>query len=99
MLTAALMKREKNERILANPKNPMVRRLRKEFRPLCKGYAAKNLQLLRGGRIMSEQLGICAKCKSGEYLTLSITIGDIICQGCGEWQDATLNDVYARVDL
>jgi hypothetical protein len=48
---------------------------------------------------MSNELGICAKCKTGEYLTLSITIGDIICQGCGEWQDAILNDVYARVDL
>jgi hypothetical protein len=48
---------------------------------------------------MSNELGFCAKCKTGEYLTLSITIGDIICQGCGEWQEAILNDVYARVDL
>jgi len=45
------------------------------------------------------ELGICNKCKTGEYLILSTTIGDIICQGCGEWQDAILNDVYARVDL
>ena len=48
---------------------------------------------------VSNDLGICAKCKTGEYLTLSITIADIICQGCGEWQEAILNDVYARVDL
>ena len=48
---------------------------------------------------MSNDLGICAKCETGEYLTLSITIADIICQRCGEWQEAILNDVYARVDL
>jgi len=54
---------------------------------------------IEGGEVMSNELGICAKCETGEYLTLSITIGDIICQGCGEWQEAILNDVYARVDL
>ena len=47
---------------------------------------------------MSDQLGTCDKCKTSEYLILNIGIGDIICEGCGEWQDAILNDVYARVD-
>lgn len=48
---------------------------------------------------MSNDLGVCAKCETGEYLTLNLAIADIYCQGCGEWQEATLNDVYARVDL
>jgi hypothetical protein len=48
---------------------------------------------------MNNELGTCRKFKTGEYLTLSITIADIICQGCGEWQDAILNDVYLRVDV
>ena len=47
---------------------------------------------------MSNDLGICIKCNTGEYLILNIGIGDIICEGCGEWQEAILNDVYARID-
>jgi len=46
---------------------------------------------------MSNELGTCEKCKTGEYLTLNLSIADIYCQSCGEWQDAILNDVYARV--
>jgi hypothetical protein len=48
---------------------------------------------------MTEHLGFCIKCGSREYMILNIAIADIICEGCGEWQNAKLNDVYARVDL
>jgi hypothetical protein len=64
--------------------------MRQEF-GICLTYAK--------GKRMSNDLGICAKCETGEYLTLSLAIADIYCQECGEWQEATLNDVYARVDL
>jgi hypothetical protein len=58
-----------------------------------------NTQYGERGRVMSERLGFCIKCGTGDYMILNIGIGDIICEGCGEWQDAILNDVYARVDL
>ena len=58
-----------------------------------------NLSIMKVRARMSNDLGVCAKCETGEYLTLSLAIADIYCQGCGEWQEATLNDVYARVDL
>jgi len=46
-----------------------------------------------------ERLGFCIKCGTGDYMVLNIGIGDVVCEGCGEWQGATLNDVYERVDL
>lgn len=39
----------------------------------------------------------CRKCKETAYLVLNIGIADYICEGCGEWQDAILNDIYERV--
>jgi hypothetical protein len=48
---------------------------------------------------MDEKLGFCIKCGTGNYMVLNIGIGDVICEGCGEWQEAILNDVYVRVDI
>ena len=39
----------------------------------------------------------CEKCGTGDYLVLNIGIGDVVCEGCGEWQNAILNDVWERV--
>ena len=39
----------------------------------------------------------CDKCGHGKYLVLVMRVGDIVCEGCGEWQCATLNDVWERV--
>jgi len=39
----------------------------------------------------------CKKCSTSDYLVLNTGIGDVVCEGCGEWQNAILNDVWERV--
>jgi len=39
----------------------------------------------------------CDKCGHGDYLVLVRSVGDIVCEGCGEWQCAEFNDVWQRV--
>ena len=39
----------------------------------------------------------CKKCKESKYLILNCGIADYVCEGCGTWQDAVLNDVYEVV--
>jgi hypothetical protein len=54
---------------------------------------------LRVPTMSDKRLGFCIKCGTGDYMVLNRGIGDVVCEGCGEWQGATLNDVYERVDL
>lgn len=39
----------------------------------------------------------CKNCKESDYFVLSTAVNDIVCESCGEWQDAILNDVWERV--
>jgi hypothetical protein len=39
----------------------------------------------------------CKKCKKADYLILQMAVADYVCEGCGEWQDAVLNDVWERI--
>lgn len=39
----------------------------------------------------------CDKCGHGDFLVTVTSVGDVVCEGCGEWQGAELNDVWERV--
>jgi hypothetical protein len=39
----------------------------------------------------------CKKCKVSDCLVLQVSVADYVCEWCGEWQDAVLNDVYEVV--
>jgi hypothetical protein len=39
----------------------------------------------------------CKKCNEADYLILQMAVNDFVCEGCGEWQDAVINDVWVRV--
>lgn len=49
---------------------------------------------LRGGEMKEYE---CDKCGHGDYLVLVRSVGDVVCEGCGEWQCAEFNDVWQRV--
>jgi transcription elongation factor Elf1 len=39
----------------------------------------------------------CDKCGHGKYLVLVMSVGDVVCEDCGEWQCAQLNSAWERV--
>jgi hypothetical protein len=39
----------------------------------------------------------CEVCGQGDYLVLVIGVKDVVCEGCGAWQDAEFNDIWERV--
>ena len=39
----------------------------------------------------------CEVCGHGDYLVLVIGVKDVVCEGCGAWQDAEFNDIWERV--
>lgn len=39
----------------------------------------------------------CKKCKETDYLILNVGLADYVCEACGEWQNAVLNDIYLRI--
>jgi len=52
------------------------------------------LRMLQGGNVMEYD---CEVCGHAEYLVLVMSVGDVVCEGCGQWQDAEFNDVWERV--
>ena len=39
----------------------------------------------------------CKSCGERDYLIMSISVLDEVCEACGTWQEGIYNDVYARV--
>ena len=44
----------------------------------------------------SSKMNRCKYCKSDE-LVLSTMQADFVCEGCGEWQDLILDEIYAPI--
>ena len=39
----------------------------------------------------------CKSCGERGSLVMNIAVGDVVCEGCGGWQDAKFNDIWERV--
>jgi ribosomal protein S27E len=38
----------------------------------------------------------CEVCGHGKYLVFVMSVKDMVCEGCGAWQDAEFNDIWER---